>query len=67
MTSTNASDETIETLCHHCGQAFSAFLHEMADQNAKVVCPKCRENPDCRPAKSAKPGTGSSPVKKKAN
>ncbi len=30
-------------LCNHCGQTFSAFLHEMAEKNAKVVCPNCRE------------------------
>jgi len=35
------SDE-IDMLCEECGQTFSAFLHEMADQNAKVAtCPKC--------------------------
>jgi hypothetical protein len=45
------SEETIDVLCHHCGQAFSAFLHQMADKNAKVVCPNCRKD-DCRPAKA---------------
>jgi hypothetical protein len=66
VTSTNVSNETIDTLCNHCGQAFSAFLHQMADQNAEVVCPKCRENRDCKPGK-AKPVAGARPVKKKAN
>jgi hypothetical protein len=41
------SDQTIDRLCDKCGETFSAFLHEMADQNLKVVCPNCRENPDC--------------------
>jgi hypothetical protein len=56
------SHETIDLLCDHCGQTFSAFLHEMADQNAKVVCPKCRKG-DCRPAK-AKPGATTRTAKK---
>ncbi len=34
-------DQTIETLCNHCGQTFSTFLHQMAEQNAKVTCPAC--------------------------
>jgi hypothetical protein len=55
MTSGDMSNDSIEALCNHCGQTFSAFLHEMADKNAKVVCPNCRETPDCKPAKAAKP------------
>ena len=51
MTSPNSSNETVDVLCEHCGQTFSAFLHEMAERNAKVVCPNCREA-DCRPAKA---------------
>ena len=36
------SDENSDLLCEDCGQTFSDFLHEMADQNAKVTtCPKC--------------------------
>ena len=62
MTSTNMSDDSIEQLCNHCGQTFSTFLHEMADQNAKVVCPKC-ETSDCQPAK-AEPAAGERPLKK---
>jgi hypothetical protein len=49
------SNDTIEALCNHCGQTFSAFLREMADQNAKVVCPDCRQTKDCKPAKAAQP------------
>jgi DNA-directed RNA polymerase subunit RPC12/RpoP len=33
--------DPIDLLCEHCGQTFSVFLHEMAEQNAKVVCPHC--------------------------
>ena len=58
------SDDSIDVLCDHCGQTFSAFLHQMADKNAKVVCPNCRQNRDCKPAKTAKPGPGARPVKK---
>ena len=48
-------EPTIDRLCENCGETFSAFLHEMADQNLKVVCSNCRENPDCNPPK-ATPG-----------
>lgn len=47
MNSANVNNDSIELLCHRCGQTFSAFLHEMADKNAKVVCPNCRANRDC--------------------
>jgi DNA-directed RNA polymerase subunit RPC12/RpoP len=55
MTSTNLNNDSIELLCHQCGQTFSAFLHEMADQNAKVVCPNCKANLDCNRPASGKP------------
>jgi uncharacterized Zn finger protein len=39
---TNTSDEKVDLLCDDCGQTFSDFLNEMAEQNAKVAtCPKC--------------------------
>jgi hypothetical protein len=63
MASTNTSNDSIELLCNQCGLTFSAFLHQMADQNAKVVCPTCREG-DCKPAKDAKPGAKARPKKK---
>jgi hypothetical protein len=47
--------DSIDRLCENCGQTFSAFLHEMAAQNEKVVCPNCRANPDCKPPKPGKP------------
>jgi len=61
---TNGSKDTIELLCNHCGQTFSTFLHQMADQNAKIVCPNCREGVDCQPAKQAKSVTKPRPVAK---
>jgi len=64
MNDANVSNDSIELLCNSCGKTFSAFLHEMADQNAKVVCPDCRESPDCKPAKAAKPVGGSRSPKK---
>jgi uncharacterized Zn finger protein len=34
--------DSIDRLCDDCGETFSEFLHEMAEQNAKVAtCPKC--------------------------
>ena len=39
---TDTNDENVDLLCDDCGQTFSNFLHEMAEQNAKVAtCPKC--------------------------
>jgi hypothetical protein len=49
VTGTSASKDSIDLLCESCGETFSAFLHEMAEHNAKVVCPKCRKNADCKP------------------
>jgi len=40
------------------------FLHEMADQNAKVVCPDCRGGVDCEPEKAAKPVARAQSIKK---
>ncbi len=57
------SVESIDRLCNHCGQTFSTFLHEMEEQNAKVVCPDCRENADCHPPQST-PGTATPPTPK---
>jgi len=37
-------ESTIEVLCKNCGQTFNAFLKEMADKNAEVVCPRCGKN-----------------------
>jgi DNA-directed RNA polymerase subunit RPC12/RpoP len=34
-------EPTVEVLCQHCGQTFTAFLKDMADKNAGVVCPHC--------------------------
>jgi DNA-directed RNA polymerase subunit RPC12/RpoP len=58
MTSANANNDSIELLCHQCGQTFSAFLHEMADKNAQVVCPNCRANRDCDRPGGVKPAAG---------
>jgi DNA-directed RNA polymerase subunit RPC12/RpoP len=63
MTGENVSNDSIELLCKHCGKTFSAFLHEMADKNAKVACPDCDEGGDCNPPK-AEPGAPARPVKK---
>jgi DNA-directed RNA polymerase subunit RPC12/RpoP len=58
------SEDSMDLLCEHCGQEFSAFLHQMADKNEKVVCPNCRASVDCRPAKAAQPVAGAQPIKK---
>ena len=35
------SNKKINVVCKNCGQAFSAFLRDMAEHNAKVSCPNC--------------------------
>ena len=56
------SDERVDLLCDDCGQAFSDFLNEMAEQNAKVAtCPKCGKIHEF-PSKTAK--QRARPVKK---
>ena len=48
-----------------CGETFSDFLHEMADQNAKVVtCPKCGKIHEFAKPKTAKSMTGAGSIKK---
>jgi uncharacterized Zn finger protein len=38
----SVSKDSIDRLCEDCGETFSEFLQEMAEQNAKVAtCPKC--------------------------
>src|SRR5713226_10232402 len=55
----NMSDEKVDFLCDDCGEAFSAFLHDMADHNAKVTaCPKCGKNHEFKPPEAAKPVAG---------
>lgn len=53
MTGTSANSDSIDRLCENCGATFSTFLHEMAAQNEKVVCPNCRKDPTCMPDASA--------------
>ena len=43
------SDDQIDLLCGHCNQTFSTFLHELAEKNAKVVCPNCGGSHDGKP------------------
>jgi Zn finger protein HypA/HybF involved in hydrogenase expression len=56
---TDMNDEKVDLLCDDCGQTFSDFLNEMAEQNAKVTtCPKCGKIHGF-PSKAAKPGAQS--------
>ena len=48
-----ASDLKNEALCQRCGKTFSAFLQQMEEQNAKVVCPDCGKDNDCPPPPKA--------------
>jgi DNA-directed RNA polymerase subunit RPC12/RpoP len=58
------SEEKIDVLCQKCGQEFSAFLHQMADQNAKVVCPNCEANEDCEPPRATPAAADARPIRK---
>lgn len=50
--------EQTDLLCDGCGQTFSDFLQEMADQNAKVTtCPKCGKIHQFNPSKPARPAS----------
>jgi len=53
------SDDTQDLLvCAHCNQTFANFLKDLAEKNAKVVCPSCGQDqpPDaCKPAARARP------------
>jgi uncharacterized Zn finger protein (UPF0148 family) len=44
------SNENLDALCKHCGQAVTDFLHQMEEHNAEVVCPTCgKAQSDVRP------------------
>jgi Zn finger protein HypA/HybF involved in hydrogenase expression len=46
------SEQKLGVPCEDCGEAFSAFLNEMATHNAQVTaCPKCGKQHALKPAK----------------
>jgi hypothetical protein len=46
------NEQELGDSCQECGEAFSAFLNEMATHNAKVTaCPKCGKQHALKPAK----------------
>jgi predicted Zn finger-like uncharacterized protein len=47
------SDTPIDLLCPHCNATFAAFLRDLAEKNAKVVCPSCGKEHDGKPLKAA--------------
>lgn len=62
---TNAADGKTDLLCADCGEAFSSFLQEMADHNAKVTaCPKCGKHHEFKPTKPVKSSHAKRSVKK---
>ena len=48
------SDESlpVKVWCKGCGEGFTAYLQEMADHNAEVVCPACGKLNNCMPSES---------------
>jgi DNA-directed RNA polymerase subunit RPC12/RpoP len=62
----DVKEEKTDLLCGECGETFSNFLQEMADQNAKVTtCPKCGKVHAINPREAANPVAGASPARKK--
>jgi len=49
------SGEKTDLFCPNCGQAFTVFLKEMADHNAKAICPSCGKPVDVQPPNVGKP------------
>jgi DNA-directed RNA polymerase subunit RPC12/RpoP len=54
--------ETTNLLCNHCNKTFEAFLHDLAEKNAKVVCPSCGQTHT--PNDASKPVARARPPKK---
>jgi hypothetical protein len=62
------SDERLDRLCQNCGQAFSVFLNEMAEHNAKVAaCPLCGKHHSHKPPKADKSAAAVRPLRKTAS
>ena len=55
-------DDQIDLLCENCGQALSDFLQQMAEKNAKVVCPNCAGSDDHTNEKANRPPAESGPT-----
>jgi len=47
-------EKKMKKLCDNCGQVFSTFLHQMEEQNAKVVCTTCGTEHELPPAKTSR-------------
>lgn len=59
------SDNQTDVSCEGCGETFTNFLQEMADQNAKVTtCPKCGKIHPLTPPRPAV--TGQAPEQEQA-
>jgi len=52
------ADKKVNFVCKNCGQAFTAFLRDMAEHNAKVVCPRCGKRQDIADATDLKGSLG---------
>jgi hypothetical protein len=62
--------DSIDRLCEDCGEAFSDFLHEMAEKNAKIAtCPKCgkiHQYADAKPVQNQEKPAGSKKIRRPA-
>jgi uncharacterized Zn finger protein len=62
----DVKEDKTDLLCGECGETFSNFLQEMADQNAKVAtCPKCGKVHPVNSSDAAKRATAASHSRKK--
>jgi predicted Zn finger-like uncharacterized protein len=59
MANKNMNGEATDLLCPHCNATFAAFLHDLAEKNARVVCPSCGKEHGSKPPKAGKPGVES--------
>jgi hypothetical protein len=50
------SEQAVDVFCKHCGKTFSTFLQQMAEQNAKALCPCCGESAQYSPSDIVTPG-----------
>jgi uncharacterized Zn finger protein len=65
MQNNSTGKDSIDQLCENCGETFSEFLHEIAEQNAKVAtCPKCGKIHEFPKTNAARPETRRRSVKK---
>lgn len=52
------AENKLNFVCKNCGEAFTAFLEDMAWHNARVVCPRCGMSQDAADAMNLRDNLG---------